>query len=223
MVSHEIIAHYGVLVVFLNVLGASLGLPLPVIPTLITIGASSAIASPTVTAMLPQLAIILGAAVTGGILGDLVWFHGGKRYGERTLYTVCSLSLSRETCIARTENFFSRWGVRLLIVARFIPGLSLVSVPLCGAMAVRLRSFLWHDCAGVALWASSGLIIGGVFASQIEEIFALLSELGWRALVIIGSALPLYIVYRYWRRAMVARALRKTQIGVDSLREFLEH
>ncbi|OZI50626.1 DedA family protein [Bordetella genomosp. 4] len=223
MVSHELIAHYGVLVVFLNVLGASLGLPVPVMPTLITIGASCAIATPSASAMLPQMAVMLAAAVAGGVLGDLIWFQGGKRYGERTLHTVCSLSLSRESCITRTENFFSKWGVRLLIVARFVPGLSLVSVPLCGAMAVRLRSFLWHDCAGVALWASAGLMIGGIFASQIEQIFAMLSDLGWHALLIAGSALALYILYRYCRRAMMARTLRKAQIGVESLQEFLEH
>ena len=223
MVLHQLIAHYGVLVVFLNVLGASLGLPLPVMPTLITIGASSALASPTALTMLPPLVVITGAAVVGGILGDLVWFHGGKRYGERTLHTVCSLSLSRETCIARTENFFGRWGVRLLIIARFIPGLSLVSVPLCGAMAVRFRSFLWHDCVGVLLWASAGLAIGGIFARQIEQVFAIFSELGWRALIVVGIALALYILYRYCRRAMMTRTLKKAQIGVESLQGFLEH
>ncbi|GAU07264.1 hypothetical protein [Burkholderia stabilis] len=43
MISHELIARYGTLVVFLNVLGSSLGLPLPAIPTLITVGAGIAL------------------------------------------------------------------------------------------------------------------------------------------------------------------------------------
>ncbi|SIT51662.1 membrane hypothetical protein [Paraburkholderia piptadeniae] len=151
MLSHELVARYGTLAVFLNVLGSSLGLPLPVIPTLITVGAGIALVTHVASSTLLHFAAILGAAVIGGVLGDLIWFHGGKRYGERTLHTVCKLSMSRETCVRKTERFFGRWVVRVLVVARFVPGLSLVAVPLCGAMAVRLRSFVSHDCAGVAL------------------------------------------------------------------------
>nr|WP_310127031.1 DedA family protein/thiosulfate sulfurtransferase GlpE [Paraburkholderia terricola] len=219
--SHELIARYGILVVFLNVLGSSLGLPLPVLPTLITVGASTALAMNLASSTYLNFATILGSAVIGGVLGDLVWFQGGKRYGERTLHTVCKLSLSRETCVRKTERFFGRWGVRVLIVARFVPGLSLVAVPLCGAMAVRLRSFVLHDCVGVALWAFVGLAIGALFASQIDVVFVLISRLGWQALIVIATALMLYVLYRYCRRIMLAKALEKARISVAELHALL--
>ncbi|MDR6412726.1 DedA family protein/thiosulfate sulfurtransferase GlpE [Paraburkholderia terricola] len=221
MMSHELIARYGILVVFLNVLGSSLGLPLPVLPTLITVGASTALAMNLASSTYLNFATILGSAVIGGVLGDLVWFQGGKRYGERTLHTVCKLSLSRETCVRKTERFFGRWGVRVLIVARFVPGLSLVAVPLCGAMAVRLRSFVLHDCVGVALWAFVGLAIGALFASQIDVVFVLISRLGWQALIVIATALMLYVLYRYCRRIMLAKALEKARISVAELHALL--
>lgn len=107
MLSHELVAQFGVLVVFLNVLGASLGLPLSVIPTLITVGASTAIATSGSSSALAHFGLTPGVAVIGGVIGDLVWFEGGKRYGERTLHTVCKLSLSWETCVRKTERF---WG-----------------------------------------------------------------------------------------------------------------
>jgi len=221
MLSHEMIARYGMSAVFLNVLGSSLGLPLPVMPTLITVAAGISLTAHIASSALIHLVAILGAAVVGGVLGDLIWFQGGKRYGERTLNTVCKLSLSRETCVRKTERFFGRWGVRVLVVARFVPGLSLVAVPLCGAMAVRLRSFVLHDCAGVALWASVGLAIGALFASQIDVVFALIFHLGWRALIVIGTALALYVLYRYGRRIMLAKALEKARISVVELHALL--
>jgi membrane protein DedA with SNARE-associated domain/rhodanese-related sulfurtransferase len=221
MLSNEVIARYGVLVVFLNVLGSSLGLPLPVIPTLITVGAGITLATHGASPAVLHFATIIGAAMTGGILGDLVWFQGGKRYGESTLHMVCKLSLSRETCVRKTERFFGRWGVRVLIVARFLPGLSLVAVPLCGAMAVRLRTFILHDGAGVALWASVGLTIGAIFASQIDGVFALISHLGWHTLFVIGIALVLYVAYRYCRRVLLAKALEKARISVGELHALL--
>jgi membrane protein DedA with SNARE-associated domain/rhodanese-related sulfurtransferase len=221
MLSHELIARYGMSVVFLNVLGSSLGLPLPVTPTLFTVGAGIALTTHVASSTFLHFGTILGAAVVGGVLGDLIWFQGGKRYGERALHTVCKLSLSGEKCVRKTERFFGRWGVRVLVVARFVPGLSLVAVPLCGAMAVRLRSFVLHDCAGIALWASVGLSIGAIFASQIDVVFVLVAHLGWRALIVIGIALVLYVLYRYCRRIMLAKVLGKARISAGELHALL--
>ena len=221
MLSHELIERYAGLVVFLNVLGASLGLPLPVVPTLVTVGASIAIATSDSSSVLAHFALPLAVAVLGGVVGDLVWYAGGKRYGARTLHTVCKLSLSRETCIKKTERFFGRWGVRVLIVARFVPGLSLVAVPLCGAMSIKLRSFVAHDTLGVALWASAGLAVGGLFASQIDRIFGLASHLGGQAVDIVGVALAVYLLYRYGRRMLLASALEKARISAAELHALL--
>ncbi|KAF1036218.1 MAG: putative membrane protein [Burkholderia lata] len=221
MMSHEMIARYGTLVVFLNVLGSSLGLPLPAIPTLVTVGAGIALVTHVASSTLLHVSTILGAAVVGGVVGDLVWFQGGKRYGKRTLHTVCKLSRSREACVTTTERFFGRWGVRVLVVARFVPGLSLVAVPLCGAMAVRLRAFVLHDCVGIALWASIGLAIGMLFASQIDAIFALIAHLGWHALIVAGIAPVLYFLYGYSRRFMSANALAKARISAGELHALL--
>jgi rhodanese-related sulfurtransferase len=88
-------------------------------------------------------------------------------------------------------------------------------------MAVRLRSFVLHDCAGVALWASVGLAIGAIFASQIDVVFALIARLGWRALIVIGIAPVLYVLYCYGRRLMLAKALEKARISVGELHALL--
>jgi membrane protein DedA with SNARE-associated domain/rhodanese-related sulfurtransferase len=221
MLSRELIERYAGLVVFLNVLGASLGLPLPVMPTLVTVGATVAIAAGGVSSVLTHFAAHLGVAIVGGVAGDLVWFAGGKRYGERTLHTVCKLSLSQETCVKKTERFFGRWGVRVLIVARFVPGLSLVAVPLCGAMAIKLRSFIVHDCLGVALWAAAGLTIGGLFAAQFDRIFRAVSHVGWQTFGIAGVAVAAYLLYRYGRRIVLAKGLEKARISVDELHALL--
>lgn len=221
MLSHELVERYAGLVVFLNVLGASLGLPLPVVPTLVTVGASVAIATSDLPSVLAHLAMPLGMAVLGGVAGDLVWFAGGKRYGERTLHAVCKLSLSRDTCVKKTERFFGRWGVRVLIVARFVPGLSLVAVPLCGAMAIKLRSFIAHDCMGVALWGAAGLAVGGLFASQIDRLFMRVSHLGGQAAGVIGVALAVYLLYRYGRRIALAKGLEKARISAGELHALL--
>lgn len=222
MFSHELIAQYGALVVFLSVLGSSLGLPVPAMPTLIMVGASITIATSTRASAVSHFASVLSVATLGGVVGDSVWYQAGKRFGDRTLRTVCSLSLSRDTCVRKTERFFGRWGVRVLIISRFVPGLSLVAVPLCGSMAVRFRNFVACDCVGVILWAAIALALGGAFAAQIDLIFIAIARLGWWALAVVASAVALYVSYRYCRRLMLSKAMETGRIEAVQLRGLLE-
>jgi membrane protein DedA with SNARE-associated domain/rhodanese-related sulfurtransferase len=217
MLLHDLVDRYGPVIVFLNVMGAALGLPVPAMPTLIIVGASMQMMTAAGMSLWPHLLAMLCLAVAGGLLGDLVWFQGGRRYGDRTLKTLCKLSLSRDTCVKKTERFFGRWGVRVLLVAKFIPGLSLVSVPLAGAMGVRLRSFMTHDGAGIALWAGVGLALGVVFAAQLQMLFAMAAMLGREAILVLGVALAAYVAYRYWRRRMLMATLETARITVDEL------
>jgi membrane protein DedA with SNARE-associated domain/rhodanese-related sulfurtransferase len=217
MLLHDLVARYGPAIVFLNVMGSALGLPVPAMPTLIVVGASVQMMGSATHSVLPHLLAVLCIAVAGGLIGDMVWFQGGRRYGDRTLKTICTLSLSRDTCVKKTERFFGRWGVRVLIVAKFIPGLSLVSVPLAGAMGVRARSFILHDGLGVALWAGVGLALGVIFSAQLEMLFGMMSVFGRRAALFIGVALVLYVAYRWWRRKMLMKTLEQARITVDEL------
>ncbi|SAK97449.1 rhodanese domain-containing protein [Caballeronia hypogeia] len=215
MLSHELIARYGILIVFLNVFGSSIGLPLPAAPTLVMVGASMSLALGDVSSSVGQFGAMLGAAVIGGALGDVVWFLCGKRYGTRALQWVCKLLPGQRTSIGQMERFFERYGVRVLMIARFIPGLSLVSVPLCGAVAIRWRWFVLHDCVGLGLWAAATLAVGAMFASQIEHTIALFWRFCWPALAAIALVLALPISCRFLQRVFRERT-RTRAPGADT-------
>jgi membrane protein DedA with SNARE-associated domain/rhodanese-related sulfurtransferase len=222
MLLHDLADRYGPALIFFNVLGSALGLPVPAMPTLIVVGGSVAMMANMGQPLWPHLALMLVIAMLGGVLGDMVWFQGGRRYGDRTLKTICKLSLSRDTCVKKTERFFGQWGIRVLLVAKFIPGLSLVSVPLSGAMGVRTRSFIAHDAVGVALYAAVGLAVGVIFAAQLDMVFAFIAQLGRQALMVVVAALAIYVGYRYWRRKMLMKTLETARISVDELYALME-
>ncbi|WP_246217612.1 DedA family protein [Paraburkholderia panacisoli] len=210
MVSHELLSHYGALIVFFSVLASSLGLPFPSIATLMTIGASIVIARDDLARTLFHFVILLGAAVSGGVLGDLLWFHGGKRYGRRAIQLVCKLPFARQSCVTRFEHLFSRRSALALVMLRFVPGLSLIAVPLCGAMAIKARTFLLYDCASVCVWASAGLL-AGAFARRIDALFALPHQSGWQVWLL--GIVPIVLLSYAW---LVRRARRRTSVKNDS-------
>ncbi|WP_246793179.1 DedA family protein/thiosulfate sulfurtransferase GlpE [Burkholderia perseverans] len=215
---HDLIARYGPLIVFANVLAAALGLPVPAMPTLVLFGAMATL-HPDMIGM--QLVPVLLLSVVAALIGDSAWYVAGRRFGGKTLKTICRLSLSRDSCVKKTEQFFGRWGVRVLAIARFVPGLSLVSVPMAGALGTRYRTFIGYDALGALLWAAAGLLIGLVFAEQIDWLFAGASQLGHVALVAIVLLLALYASVRWMRRRALLRQLAHARIGVDELDQLL--
>lgn len=217
MLLHDLAIRYGPQAAFINVLGSSLGLPVPAMPTLIIVGATVAAAGMGGSPWAVRFVLFLSCALLGGLIGDYVWFLGGRRYGDKTLKMICKLSLSRDTCVKKTERFFGRWGVKVLLVARFIPGLSLVSVPLSGAMKIHTPSFFLHDAIGVALWSSVGLVIGVLFSAQLDAVFRIISLLGRQAILLAAVTLAAYVAYRYWRRAALMKKLATARISADEL------
>ncbi|CAB3802991.1 hypothetical protein LMG28688_05679 [Paraburkholderia caffeinitolerans] len=211
---HDLIAQYGPALVFLNVLAGSLGLPVPAMPALVLFGAMAAMHPGSIG---QQVAPVLGLSIVATLIGDSVWFLAGRLYGGNTLKTLCKLSLSRDTCVKKTERFFGRWGVRVLAIAKFVPGLSIVSVPMAGAMGTPYRQFVGFDGIGAALWSGTGLLIGVLFAPQIDMLFAGASRLGRLTAVVILALLLLYAAYRWQRRRQLIKKLANARITVDDL------
>jgi len=212
---HALVEQFGLALVFVNVLALALGLPVPAMPTLVLVGAGYTLQGGAY-AWLGVIAAWL-VSISASVIGDTAWFLAGRRYGTRTLQSLCRLSLSRDTCMKKTERFYGRLGIRVLAFAKFVPGLSMVSVPLAGAMQVRMRPFLGYDTLGAALWAAVGLGLGVVFAGQVEHVLEMLADLGTRAFGVVAIALALYVGWRWWRRHQLLRSLEAARISVDEL------
>jgi membrane protein DedA with SNARE-associated domain/rhodanese-related sulfurtransferase len=164
-----------------------------------------------------QVLPVLVLSVFATLIGDSAWFAAGRIYGGNTLKTLCKLSLSRDTCVKKTERFFGRWGVRVLAVAKFVPGLSIVSIPMAGAMGTPYRAFLAYDSIGATLWSGVGLILGVVFSQQIDMLFAGASRLGKLTAVVVVVLLAIYCTYRWYRRRQLIKKLATARMEVDDL------
>ena len=99
----RLIADYGLLFVFVNILVQQLGAPVPSYPMLMVTGALAARGQ----ANLPAL---LGTAVVACVIADSVWYAIGHWNGRRVLRTLCRISLSPDGCVRQTESIYTRFG-----------------------------------------------------------------------------------------------------------------
>ncbi len=213
--AHEIIAliaQYGLLLVFVNVLVEQAGVPVPAVPTMIVAGALAA------NGKLPVAGVVL-AALLACLISDLAWYWAGRRFGSGVMRTICRISLSPDSCVKQSELRFQRWRGRVLLIAKFVPGLSTVAPPLVGAMGLRLPTFLLLDGLGSLLWAGLAVGLGYAFAAQIDVVLAALASAGAVAFELLLVLLALYIAAKWWQRRRLLLALRMARITVDELNQ----
>jgi membrane protein DedA with SNARE-associated domain/rhodanese-related sulfurtransferase len=201
---------YRILMITVNVLANQLGLPVPVIPTLIVAGAWAA------QGTISPVALFVGA-ITACVAADSVWFLAGRVYGSGVMKLLCRISLTPDSCVSDTQSRFERWGSNALLVAKFVPGLALIAPPLAGATKMAWLRFLAFSALGSGAWVTVAISGGMLFRHQIEQIMPRLADFGVAAASTIGALLAAYIGYKWWERRRFYSVLRMARINVDEL------
>lgn len=211
----SVLQHHVLWIVFLNVLLAEGGVPLPVFPTLMTAAALFG-QSPY------QIAEIVLAGVSGALLGDFAPYWTGRVYGRRVLGLLCRVSFSPDFCVRRTETVFAKIGPWSLLFAKFVPGFSLISVAMAGVGKMPVPVFVLLDGTGKLLYVSVAVALGRVFQNAIASVIGTLAEFGKFGVVGVIAALGLYMLAKWFRRQLFIRQLRMDRITVDELRQLID-
>ncbi|HXF93635.1 MAG TPA: DedA family protein/thiosulfate sulfurtransferase GlpE [Nitrospiraceae bacterium] len=207
---------YGWIVLFSVVFAEQIGLPLPAIPVLLAAGALAGAGK-------MNLAFAVLLSVVACLSGDVVWYELGRHRGRQALNLLCRIALEPDSCVRRTENFFTRHGTRALILAKFIPGLSTLAPALAGLFGIGHKRFLLYNGLGAALWTLAFILPGYVFSSQLEAIASHEARVGTFLLVALGIGLLAYIVYKFVHRQRVLRELRIARITADELKDLMDN
>ena len=207
----QFLINNGLPVVFGAVFVEQMGLPLPSLPWLLAAGALSAAGK-------FNAALGLGVVVTACLMADAFWFYLGRYRGNKVLGFLCRISLEPDSCVRRTQNLFTRYGLRAVLVAKFVPGLNTVAPPLAGMSGISANRFLFVDALGALLYGACPLLLGYLFSDQIEQIAMALASIGGRALGLLLVLLVGYIGIKFWQRQRVLRELRMARITVEELR-----
>jgi membrane protein DedA with SNARE-associated domain/rhodanese-related sulfurtransferase len=211
----EFLVQNGLPLIFGVVFVEQMGLPLPALPWLLAAGALSAGGR-------FNLGLGLLVTVVACLLADAIWFYLGRYRGSQVLGLLCRISLEPDSCVRRTQNVFTKYGLPGVLVAKFIPGMSTVAPPVAGMSKVSAGRFLFVDGIGSALYGGCLLGLGYVFNRQIDQILAALGRIGGSALGLLAVLIALFIAYKFWQRQRLLHELRTARITVSELRAMLQ-
>jgi len=106
------------------------------------------------------LVFILAALAAAA--ADYGWYRFGRRRGSKVLRLLCSISLNPDSCVRNTQATFEHYGLKSLMVSKFVPGLNTIAPPMAGMLKRRAGSF----CCSIAwamLWSASAVLVGFIW------------------------------------------------------------
>ena len=159
-----------------------------------------------------NMSVVMCAGILGCLAGDLVWFEAGRHWGSQIMRILCVFSSDPHYCAQRAHKVFGRWGLRSLILAKFIPGLDGVTPPLAGIEGSERSAFLAYDSLGSFLWTALYAGLGYLFANPLTLIAASMAKFGALLAATIGIPLACYVVWRIGIMAQMLRHLRLRRI-----------
>ncbi len=204
------LVHPSLFLVFCTVLANQMGIPVPAVPILVLAGAAAVGGGGNAATVAP-------GAAAAALIADLLWYLAGRRFGSRVLGVMCRLSLSPDSCVRQTEGVFQRYGLGILLVAKFVPGVAAVGMAMAGILRTSVLRFVLFDTGGALLWVGVWLGVGVVFSSAVQDVLATLQSLGFRGLLGLVGLLVAWLLYRAARRHAFLRSLRMARIGVEDL------
>lgn len=211
----QFLIHHSYSVLFIWVFVNTLGIPIPITPSLLVAGAMAGIGK-------LNFAVVLSISIVASLISDLFLYQMGRFGGSKVLSLLCRTSLDPDSCVGRTKRIFARYGARSFLVIKFIPGMNPFGSSLAGIFKMGLLRFLLFDGLGVFIWIGFFVGLGYQFSHQMEY-FATLAT---RHLPWVGGIIPIifvtYIFWKYIQRKHFLHQLAITRITPEEVKHRLD-
>jgi len=203
---------YGV--IFGVLVACGLGLPLPEDISLVVGGYLAYHGAASLPAMM-----FVGFA--GILVGDTLIYAAGRRIGSRVGQRPGFFSrIVTPEKRARVEELFARHGQKIVMVARFLPGVRAVTYFTAGsARMAYIRFILWD---GMAALVSAPLLVylGYRFGDELDWLVERLQQGQMRVVVGIVGVVACWLVWTHLRKRSIARrAAEALRVAGDAGRD----
>jgi membrane protein DedA with SNARE-associated domain len=153
---------------------------------------------------------VVGLTITACVLADWVWYEAGRRRGDKILHFMHQFTGDPDFHDRRAKRVFARYGLPLLLVSKFVPGLDAVAPPLAGTSRTSRVRFLAFDAVGASLYACVYGGLGYAFSLDLDRAAAYVSRAGRLFLGLALLGICTYVAYKLFRRA---RCVHMSHLG----------
>jgi membrane-associated protein len=164
----------------------------------------------------PRAAVLVALAALGAFLGDNAAYLLGRRFGPAAARRV----LAGERGAHRrdwAERSLHRFGARIIIGCRFIPGGRTAITLTCGLVGYPRRRFVAATACAAVIWASYAFFIGRLGGKAFED-------RPWAGLLLaLGLTVVISVLIEAVRRAWIWRHRRQQRARAPEQAGAQEH
>jgi len=184
--------------VFLILLACGLGVPLPEDISLILGGFLAHKGA-------ANLPIMMVVGFVGILAGDSLIFYFGRRLGRKvgTKPTGFFARIITPEKRAKVEGLFAIHGQKIVMIARFMPGVRAVTYFTAGSVGMPYWRFIFWDGLAALLSAPVFVFLGYHFGSELDKLIGTLKDSQY---IVMGSLVVLGGAFYLWRRRKAAKA-----------------
>jgi membrane-associated protein len=136
--------------------------------------------------------LVLFSIFITAVLGNIFGYYFGSKAG-RSLYTRKDTFFFRKSHIQTAEQFYNQYGIRTLIIGRFLPVVRTLDPIVAGIIKMPFGTFMLANIAGAAAWVGSLVTIGYYLGKVWPEAE---NYLGWIILaLILITSIPVIRTY----------------------------
>ncbi len=208
----QFVLKHGYSILFAALFAHQIGIPMPGPLFLLSAGALAAAGKLNVLAA-------IGLTIAACVSADWVWYEAGRRGGDKVLHFMHRFTRDPDFHNRRAKKVFARFGLPLLLVAKFVPGLDAVAPPLAGTSRTSRIRFLVFDAVGAGLYACVYGGLGYLFSNNLDRAAAYVSRAGTLLAGLALVGICIYIAHRLVRRH---RDLRESRVAPIALVDPIE-
>ena len=201
---------HGPLIIFVVAFADEVGVPFPSEFMFLQVGALVALGK-------FNLWWALALSIGGTLLADVGLYYVGRRWGAQCLRLAYRFSLEPEAFSHRRERLFGRYGMRFLLISKFLP-MSMIPPVLAGMTRINLFRFLLFATAGTVFWVTLYTGVGYLFNHQIDSIKHTASQATGTLAIVGGVLFAVYIGYKLIRRRGILRLHHEKRIAPEELK-----
>src|SRR5581483_11099964 len=127
------------------------------------------------------------------------------------------------TCVRRSSTFISRYGSRSLLIAKFIPGISTVAVPLAATSGISLAAFFLYDFFGSVLYAGAYLVGGRLLGDRIDKLSGFVAPVRSATVVLAIFVALAVLAWRFYQRRRFRHDLNIARVTPEQVRDLITH
>lgn len=126
--------------------------------------------------------LVILAGIIGSLLGAIINYYLALTLGRKVIYGLARKNFFKfllidEKKIAKSEEYFLKYGNISTFFGRFVPALrQLISIP-AGLAKMKLKNFIFYTTLGSGLWVIILAILGYAFGANQELLASYYKEI----------------------------------------------